>query len=319
MNKFVSIVVLCVTAMLSAGQAAADSGKKLTIIVGQPAGGVPDLAARALGHSLKAEGYDAVIENKTGAGGRIAIDALLKAPADGSTIMVVPSGTLTIYPLIYKNIRYSLDDFVVLGAISDMKFGFAVTASVPAKNLKEFMALSKSNQEIVQFGSPGAGSSLHFLGVQLGTLGGVNFQHIPYKGSMPAITDAIGGTIKGVMATIPSLVGPQKYGKLKILAQSGETRSASIPDVPTFKESGFPSLTTGELLVVVAKVKTSPSTTKSLVDAVEKSANSSNFKSMLLSSEIEPIAMGTEASDTLQKVRQRWTEVIRATGFKAED
>ena len=148
----------------------AQAGKKLTVLVGFPAGGAPDVVARAVSAGLRSHGYQAIVDNKAGAGGRLAVDLLLGAPADGSIILLVPAGTLTIYPHIYTKLRYDgLKDFAPLATACDFQFALAVGPAVPAtvKTVSDFVAWAKANPVRAQFGSPGAGSAMHFIGIEL--------------------------------------------------------------------------------------------------------------------------------------------------------
>lgn len=296
--------------------------RKLSMLVGFPPGGAPDTVARAIGVALKNQGLTALVENKAGAGGRIAVDALLKAPADGTTVLLLPAGTLTIYPHIYSNLRFDpLADLVPVATACEFQFGMAVGPAVPesVKTVKDFLAWCKANPAKAQFGTPGAGTAMHFIAMELARMGKVPLQHIPYRGGAPALTDAMGGQVAAVFTTLPLLVQPHKGGKVRILAHSGEQRPQALPDVPTFKEAGFPSLTMSEMFVFVASAKTPAAVQKQLATAFNAATSTSSVKEALAAAEYEALSLPQEAiRSRVKSEHQRWAEVVKASGFKAE-
>ena len=301
-------------------QAHAQAGKKLNVLVGFPAGGAPDTVARAVAEGLRELGYSAVVDNKTGAGGRLAADALLAGPADGSTIMLVPGGNLTIYPHIYPKLRYRMADFALLATACEFEFALAVGPGAPVKTLAEFIAWAKANPAKAQFGSPGAGTAMHFIGVQLGQLGKFEFQHIPYRGGAPALSDAMGGTLPALMTTLPNVLSAHRSGKVRILAHSGSARNAALPDVPTFKESGFPSLTISESFVWVAPAKTPAAVQKELTDALTAAVAKPKVKAALTAAEYDTLVLTPDAlAARLASENKHWAEIVKATGYKSED
>ena len=164
---------------------------------------------------------------------------LIGFPADGSTVMLVPAGNMTIYPHIYNKLKCDWQkDFALLATACEFQFGMAVGPAVPARTLKEFVDWARANPAKDSFGTPGAGTGMHFLGVMFGRDARIDFNHIPYKGGAPALTDAMGGNIPAVFTTLPNLVQPHKDGRIRILGFSGDSRLKGLPDVPTFKESG---------------------------------------------------------------------------------
>ncbi|MCW5658337.1 MAG: hypothetical protein KIT60_11595 [Burkholderiaceae bacterium] len=303
--------------------AAQAQAKKLTIIVGFPPGGAPDTVARALVEGLRAGNYTAIVENKGGAGGRLAADALKAAPADGSTIMIVPAGVLTIYPHIYKQLRYDpQSDFAPLAAAGEFKFGVAVGPAVPAsvKSVPDFVAWAKANPKQAQFGSPGGGTAMHFIGIELGRAGKFEFQHVPYRGGAPAMSDLMGGQVPSIFTTLPLLIQPHKAGKLRILGHSGEVRSKAIPEVQTFKEAGYPGLTMGEMFVIVVNSKTPEPLQKELAAALAAASATPTVKDALEKAGFEQLTLPpAEVSARLKADYERWGKVVKETGYKAED
>jgi len=301
--------------------AAAQAARKLNMLVGYPAGGAPDTVARAVGEVMRTLGCNALIDNKGGAGGRLAADALLAGSADGSTVMLLPGGNLTIYPHIYAKLRYDgLRDFVPLATACEFAFGMAVGPEVPAKTLAEFIAWARANPGKAQFASPGAGSAMHFIGVQLATQGKFELQHIPYRGGAPALKDVMGGTIPAVFTTLSNLVQPHKAGKVRILAHSAAQRLSGLPDVPTFSESGFPTLTISEMFLFVAPARTPVAAQKDLSTLLTAAAAEPGVKSVLEAAEYTPLALSQEAiTARLASEYAHWGAIVKATGYKSED
>lgn len=299
-------------------QAAGD--KKLNMLVGFPPGGAPDTVSRAIGVALRDHGYLAIVENKVGAAGRLALDAIMNAPTDGSNVLLVPAGTLTIYPHIYPSLRINtLQDLVPIATASEFQFGFAVGPVVPAsvKTVSDFVAWCKTNASQAQYGTPGAGTAMHFLGMELGRLAKVPLQHIPYKGGAPALNDAMGGQVAAVFTTLPLLIPAHKAGKIRILAHSGPSRVQAIKDVPTFNEAGFAPLTMSEMFVFMASAKVSPAVQKQLAVHLNAAVATPTVQSTLTAAEYNALTLSQdEIRARLKSEHQRWAQVVKASGFK---
>ena len=231
--------------------ASAQPVDQVKVLFGFPAGSSGDTVARRVAEKFLGTAYSknaGVVENKPGAGGRIALEALKAAPADGSVLAVAQVSAIANYPHIYSKMNYTDKDFapVSIGAI--MHHGLAVGPMVPAsvKTVKDFLAWAKANPKEASYGSPGAGSTPHFLGALLGINSGVELRHVPYRGSIPGVTDVVGGQIAAMVTPHGDFIANYKAGKIRILATSGPKRSMYVPDVPTFAEQGFPELTTEE-------------------------------------------------------------------------
>ena len=295
-------------------------GKPLKILVGYPAGGAVDVVARQVGEELRAYGYNAVIENRTGASGQLATEAMLAAPADGSTIILMPGGNATIFPHVYPKLRYGMSDLAPIAGICSFQFGLAVGSATPAKNLKEFVDWAKANPGKASYGTPGAGTVMHFMGVMFGRKAGIDFQHIPYRGGALAMTDVLGGTIPALATTLPNLVSHQKSGKLRILGFTGDKTLPSLPSVQTFKEQGYPELQLTEIFGVFASSKTPKAVLAELEKAVTAAA-----KQPRLVAAIEKLEFDSDVTSSADLARhlkadfERWGPVIKATGYKAED
>jgi tripartite-type tricarboxylate transporter receptor subunit TctC len=148
-------------------------------------------------------------------------------------------------------LRYAMGDLAPLAGVCSFQFGLGVGPGTPAKTLTEFVDWAKANPGKASYGTPGAGTAMHFMGVMFGRKAGIDFQHVPYRGGAAAMTDVLGGTIPALATTLPNLVTHHKSGKLRILAFSGDKALAGLPGVPTFKEQGYPELQLTEVFALV--------------------------------------------------------------------
>jgi tripartite-type tricarboxylate transporter receptor subunit TctC len=293
--------------------------KPLKILVGYPAGGAVDVVARQVAEEMRALGYNAIVENKTGAAGQLATEAMLAAPADGSTVVLMPGGNATIFPHVYPNLRYSMADLKPLASVCSFTFALGVGPGTPAKTLKEFVDWAKANPGKASYGTPGAGTAMHFMGVLFARQAGIDFQHVPYRGGAAAMTDILGGNIPALATTLPNLVTHHKSGKLRILAFTGEQPLPGLPGVSTFKQLGYPDLQISEVFGLFASSKTPAPIQAELEKAMLTAA-----KSPRLVAAIEKLEFDSEvlnSADLSRKIKadfERWGPVIKATGYTAD-
>jgi tripartite-type tricarboxylate transporter receptor subunit TctC len=312
-----SLTCLAATALPSV---AFGQGKPLKILVGYPAGGAVDVVARQVGEELRALGYNTIVENRTGAAGQLATEAMLAASADGSTIVLMPGGNTTIFPHVYSKLRYAMSDLAPLAGVCSFQFGLAVGPGAPAKNLKEFVDWAKANPGKASYGTPGAGTAMHFMGVMFGRKAGIDFQHVPYRGGAAAMTDVLGGTIPALATTLPNLVTHHKSGKLRILGFTGDKALASLPGVQTFKEQGYPELQLTEIFAAFASSKTPKATLAELEKALMTAAKQPRLVAAIEKLEFDSDV--TSAADLALHLKadfDRWGPVVKATGYKAEE
>ena len=234
-----------------AGAQGAQPLEVMKIITGFPPGGTTDTLSRRVAENLRGGTYakTALVENKPGAGGQIAVQGMKGAPTDGSVMLLTPASMLMIYPHIYKKLAY--DAFtdvtaVTLGCIFD--FGFCAGPAVPdsVKDIPGFLAWCKANPDKANYGSPAAGSVPHFIGVLLGQAGGIELKHVPYRGTQAAIQDMVGGQIQAVSGPVGEFTQQVNAGKARFLGVSGATRNRFAPNVPTFAEQGYKDLVFSE-------------------------------------------------------------------------
>jgi tripartite-type tricarboxylate transporter receptor subunit TctC len=293
--------------------------RALRILVGYPAGGAVDVVAREVAEALRAEGFAAIVDNRTGAAGRLATEQMLQAPADGGTVVLMPGGNVSIFQHVYPNLKYRLEDLAPLASVCGFSFALGVGPGTPAKTLEEFIAWAKANPSKASYGTPGGGTAMHFMGVMLARQAGFEFTHIPYRGGAAAMTDLFGGTIPAVATTLPNLVRPHQAGKLRILAFSGDQALASLPGVPTFKQAGFPELVIRESFGVYASARTPEPAQAALEQALTAAASRPGVKAALSKLEFEPDVVGRATlSARLKADLERWGPVVKATGYRAE-
>lgn len=213
----------------------------VTLVVPFPAGGPTDAMARQLALKLGERlGQQVVVDNKGGAGGSIAAEAVAKAPADGHTLFFGTTGTMAINPSLYAKLRYDpVKDFAPVSLMATTMNVLVVNPDVPAKNLGELMALAKAKPNTVAYGSAGNGSSNHLAGELLRSSAGLQITHVPYKGSAAALVDLLGGRLTMMFDTIAQQTGNVAAGKVRALAVTGPKRSPLLPDVPTAQEAGL--------------------------------------------------------------------------------
>ena len=293
--------------------------KPLKILVGYPAGGAVDVVARQVAEEMRASGYNAIVENKTGAAGQLATEAMLAAPADGSTVVFMPGGNATIFPHVYPNLRYGMADLKPLAGVCAFTFGLGVGPGTPAKTLKEFVDWAKAHPGKASYGSPGAGTAMHFLGVMFGRQAGIDFQHVPYRGGAAAMTDVLGGNIPALATTLPNLVAHHKSGKLRILAFSGDQPLPGLPGVSTFKDLGYPELQISEIFGLFASSKTPVAVQAELEKAMLVAAKSPRLVAAIEKLEFDSLVLNSgDFSRKLKTDFERWGPVIKATGYTAD-
>lgn len=295
----------------------------LRIVTGFAAGGTSDTICRRVAQRLQGEyAKAAVVENKTGAGGQIAIQTVKALPADGATLLQTPTSMLTIYPHIYKKLPYDpVADLtpVSLGCVFD--FGFAVGPAVPAsvKSVPDFLAWVKANPQGANFGSPAAGSTPHFLGALVGKSAGVELKHAAYRGTQPAMLDLLGGNVSAVSGPIGDITQHLSTGKVRILATSGAKRSRFAPDVPTFTEQGLKDMVHSEWFAFLLPPKASPEVVGRLNAALRTALAHKDVVDGLATFGLEAMSSSpAELADLIKRDTAKWAPIVKQVGFTAD-
>jgi tripartite-type tricarboxylate transporter receptor subunit TctC len=295
------------------------------IVNGFPAGGTADAASRVVADRLGNTAYAknaVVVENKVGAGGRIACETVKAAAPDGATLLLTPYSCTAIYPHIYSKLSYDpLRDFAPVSIVAVMTHALSVGPMVPAsvKTVKDYLAWARANPDKANYGSPAAGSTPHFLAALLGLNTGVELKHVPYRGSMPAVADMIGGTLASASTPSGDAITNHKAGKIRILATSGASRSPFAPEVPTYAEQGFPELTTDEWFGIYAPARSPASVIASANAAINAALKDKAVADVLAVSALIPQGSTPAEMDRSQREENlRWGAIVKKVGFTAD-
>ncbi len=246
--------------------------RPIKLVVTFPPGGTSDLGARLLGPKLSAAlGQQVIIENRPGAGGIVGAEVVAKSPPDGYTLVVSTVGSHGIGPTLNRNIRYdAVADFAHVALIGAVPHVLMVNPKLPAKNLKELIALARAQPGKINYGSGGSGSINHVTGELIKSKGGFDMVHVPYKGSAPAITDLRGFTIPVAIDALPANLGLLRSGELRALGITSPQRSPLAPDVPTFVEQGLPDVVVDTWVGISAPATLPDEIARRLAGEIEK-------------------------------------------------
>jgi tripartite-type tricarboxylate transporter receptor subunit TctC len=293
------------------------------ILVGFPPGGTTDVIARLLALAMKNYASTIIVENRSGGAGRFAIEALKTAAPDGSVIILAPMATMTLYPHVHKTLRYDpLRDFIPVSTVGAVSYILAIGSKVPTsvETLAHFIAWCRANPEQATYGSPGAGSPVHFIGVQLAHTAGFEYLHVPYQGAAPTLQDLLAGQIASSILPIDTPLHHVRAGTLRALATSGPRRSIFLPDVPTLREAGYPALESVDWFGFFVPAGTPAECAEMLNAAIHRALDADDVKAGLraLSVEIDAISLGDFAKLTKSEF-ERWASVVLASGFTPED
>jgi tripartite-type tricarboxylate transporter receptor subunit TctC len=302
----------------------AQSDQPIKILIGFPPGGSTDTVARVLAEKMSLVlKQPIIIENKPGAGGRIAAQALKASAPDGLTYMIAPNATPVFQTLLYPPavLRYDmLKDFAPVAVIVSYPLALAVAQDTGVKTAKEYVAWVKANPRFGSFGSAGAGGHTHFSGIQLGKAIGVDLQVVPYRGNGPLVTDLLGGQVPAGVMTAGDILPHQKSGKVRVVAVFGAKRSPLLPDVPTFIEQGI-NVDTGDAWTGMwAPAKTPEAQLERMQMALKLALDLPEVRDLLSNkATLTPDFRPAEEMDKLQrKELAYWAPIIKATGFTPE-
>lgn len=321
-RKFISLAS-CSAAALAGGMfrpALAQSGMT-KLFVGFQAGGGFDAIARALGEGLRSHlNSTVIVENKPGAAGRLAVESVARAPADGSTLLVTPSPVLTLFPHTVSRLPYDpLRDLVQVARLASFDYGFAVNTSSNITTLRQYVDAVKANKDLGAYGTPGAGLTPHFIGMILARETASPLLHVPYKGTAPAIQDLMGNQIPAVCATAPALVTGHKSGRLRVLATTGSRRNPDLPDVPTFAEAGVKNLLIEEWAALSAPAGMAKDIVDRLNKAVLAALADPKLQAQFKLQGFYPAGSSPEEAARLLKAEyDNWKSAVRVLDFKPE-
>ncbi|WP_332775090.1 tripartite tricarboxylate transporter substrate binding protein BugE [Polaromonas sp.] len=295
--------------------------RPIKLIVPFPAGGSTDMVARLLADKMGAYlGKAVVVDNRGGAGGSLGADAIAKAAPDGYTIGMATVSTHGANPAIYAKLPYDpIKDFQPITNVMAVPSVFFVHPSVPAKSMKEFIALAKASPGKYSFASPGNGTMGHANIEHFMDLAGIQLLHVPYKGAGPAMNDALAGVVSAMSDNLPSALPHIKAGKLRALAVLSPQRAAVLPEAPTYRELGFEEMSEGGWFGLVAPMGTPAPIVKKLHEAAHKTMASSEFKERAAS--ISGIVMANSPEQfalQIQTAIERYRRIAKAANIRIE-
>lgn len=294
------------------------------VICGYAPGGTSDTISRRIGDKLAGTyAKAAVVENRAGAAGRIAIDAVKTAAPDGATLLMTPGSMLFIYPHIYKNLSYNpTTDLMPVSTAANIVHAIAVGPMVPesVKDIAGFIAWCKANPSLANYGSPAAGSTPHFVGTMVEKAAKVQMNHVAFKGTQPAIVDLMGGQIAAVCGPDGEFLPHMKSGRIRVLATTGQTRSRFHPDVATFAEQGMKDVVVQEWFGFFMPAKTPQDAVDRASVAIRNALKTKEVVDSFNLMGLDPAgSTPAELAARLKADLAFWAPIVKATGFTPEN
>jgi len=308
------------------GRAGAQAAPLETVrlITGFPPGGTSDTLCRRVAEGLRGGSYTkvAVVENKPGAGGQIAVQSMKGQPTDGSVLLQTPASMLMIYPHVYKKLAYdAFADVTAVTLACTFEFALAAGPAVPdqVKTVPDFLAWCKANPSQANFGSPGAGSVPHFIGVLLGQSAGIELKHVAYRGGAPAVQDLVAGQVQVASLPVGEFIQYANAGKVRMLGVSGATRSRFAPSVPTYTEQGLKDMVFSEWFGFFAPGGTPAPVVQRANEALRAALKRPDVVEGLATMGLEAESSTPQELATLLKTSyDRWGPIVKKIGFTAD-
>ncbi len=314
-----AIIVAGLTMLASTRPLVAQT-RTLRIIYPFPGGGSGDTLTRLIAERLGAAlDRPVIVEPRVGAAGRLGVQAVKSAEPDGNTLLATPIAPMAVYPSVYPVLEYDpVADFLPVSQVATFDFGICIDPNIAARNLAELVAWLKANPAKANFGTPGAGTLPHFFGLMFAKAADTPLQHIAYKGGMIALTDLMGGRLPIVFLSTNELAELHTAGRIRVLATSGVKRSAFLPDIPTFKESGYDIEGSG-WWGIFAPAGTPAATVSKLSSAIASILQSEDVKVRIAKVGLTPTGTSPEEFTRIQREDiERWAVPIKASGFRPE-
>src|SRR5579871_708690 len=322
MASIKKLLLLSAIALLpAAALAQAYPAKPVRLIIGFPAGGPADIFGRALAHGMAADlGEPVIVENVSGVGGVLGVDRALKSPPDGYTMVMNSASPLVIAPYSMSRLPYDIKrDAALVTLVVRVPEVLAVHPSLPVNSLAELIAYAKANPGKVNFGSAGAGSITHLAGELLKAEAKIDLVHVPYKGAAPAVTDLIGGQVQMAILDVPILLPHIRSGKLKALAITSTKRAATLPDVASTVQLGYPNGNSDHWYGLIMPSATPAEIQKRVHAAASASLQSSGVKEQF--AKVGGVASPSSPQEYAAFVaseQAKWSKIVTAIGFKEE-
>ncbi len=313
---------ICLAGLLGQAELAwAFPTKPIRIVMGFPAGGPLDQHARLLTDRLQTQlGQPIVIDYKSGAGGTVGAQDVMKAPPDGHTLMLANTGVMVINPALYSKLPYStLRDFVPVARTAMQPLAFLVNPKVPVNTLPEFIQYAKERPGQINYGSAGNGGSSHLVPEMFKSATGVFMVHIPYRGSAPAFTDLMAGQVQFMAESIPQAAQYHKQGKVRALAVTSRERNPALPDIPTVMETGIKNFEVVGFYGFLAPAGTPKDVVNKLSDAFKTVMNQPDIRSRMVAQGADPAFLGADDfAKFLTAEMPRWAAVVQKSGAKLD-
>ena len=319
-RRLVALGLIATAALGAAGPAAAQADRQVRLLVGFPPGGGTDAIARLLAEKMKAELGNVIVENKPGAGGQLAAQALKAAAPDGNTVFLSHDHTISILPLVVKNAGYDTHkDFVPVAGFATFVNAFAVSGGTPAKSVDEYVAWVRGQGGKGAVGIPAPASTPEFLVKVVGEKYKLDLVAAPYRGSAPMMADMLGNQIAAGVGSVPDFIENHKAGKLRVVAVLGEKRQAAMPDVPTFSELGLKGFEDLPYYGLFAPAGTPKAALDQLAEAVRKAIAAPEVHERLTAMGLTVGFMsGAQLAERERAYGQVWAGIIKRSGFQPQ-
>ena len=314
----------CAGIAMAAAPAAAQQNfptRPIRMICPFPPGGTTDLVARLVAQKFtEAWGQQVVVDNRPGAGGVIGTEMVAQAAPDGYTILLGSITTHAVNPALYKNLKFDpIKDFAPVSLVVSSPQLLAVHPSVPAKSVKELIALAKAKPGQFNYASAGTGTSPHLTFELFRSMAGIDVVHVPYKGTGPAITDLVGGQVQMMITGVVALMPHVKSNRLRALGVTSAKRVAALPDVPTIAESGVPGFDVSSWFGVFLPAKTPRPIVMKMNGEIQRILANPEVRQRLIDQGADPASNTPEEFAAYVKSEMaRWGQVVRSTGAKAD-
>jgi tripartite-type tricarboxylate transporter receptor subunit TctC len=319
--KFWKAAAAALLATATGAALAAYPDKPIRLVIGFPAGGPLDQHARLLSERLQAVlGQPLVIDYKSGAGGTVGAQEVMKAPADGYTLMLANTGVMVINPGLYAKLPYqTLRDFTPIARTAMQPLALLVNPKLPVNTLPEFVAYSRARPGQVNYGSAGNGGISHLVPEMFKTATGLFMVHIPYRGSAPAFTDLMAGQVQFMAESIPQAASYHKQGKVKALAVTSRERNPALPDIPTVMESGIKDFDVVGFYGFLAPANLPKDVTAKLSDAFRQVLASPDVRNRMIAQGADPAFLGAEDfAKFLSAEMPRWADAVKKSGARMD-
>ncbi|MBT2322626.1 Bug family tripartite tricarboxylate transporter substrate binding protein [Variovorax paradoxus] len=315
LRRFAGTLIL---AALASGATAQPLDGPLRIVVGYAPGGATDRVARIVGDKLQGKlGVPVVVDNKPGAGGRLAAQQVKAAGAGQNVLMLANPAVMIVAPLVFKDNGYDAErDFVPVSHVNDYEFALSVSTAVPVRELSHLLAWMRANPDKANVGVPATGSLPHFFGLMMGEKASVQTQVVGYRGSSPLLTDLIGGQVPIAVDTLDVVIPQHQAGKVRILAMSGAKRSPFAPEVPTFKEAGLDLVATGWNAFFAPAAMPREKVAR-LAQAIREVMQDADTQRRFRDALMAPVVSTQEQTAAMLKAyRAQWAPVVRKSGYQ---